>query len=119
QTSKGTADSEPAGKHAAEAMAERKTILITGAAGNLGSKLRQHWQSTHELRLLDIDPRGDPAIARADLSRWDRDWVERFRDVDTVVHLAADPMAHVHWTTLIGPNVDALISVFTPSVLYK
>jgi nucleoside-diphosphate-sugar epimerase len=100
-------------------MAERKTILITGAAGNLGGKLRQHWQASHDLRLLDIDPRGDAAIVRADLARWYPDWVERFRDVDTVVHLAADPMAHVTWTKLIGPNVDALINVFQSCVQMK
>ena len=100
-------------------MAERKTILITGAAGNLGSKLKEHWQASHDLRLLDIDPRGDSAIVRADLARWDPDWVERFRDVDTVVHLAADPMAHVTWTKLIGPNVDALINVFQACVQMK
>jgi nucleoside-diphosphate-sugar epimerase len=93
-------------------MGERKTILITGAAGNLGGKLKEHWQSTHNLRLLDIDPRGDPAIVQADLSRWDQNWVDRFRGVDAVVHLAADPMAHVSWTKLIGPNIDALINVF-------
>src|SRR5262249_45863711 len=63
-------------------------------------------------RLLDIDPRGDLAIVRTDLSGWIPSWVERFRDVDTVVHLAADPKAHVTWTELIAPNVDALSNVF-------
>jgi nucleoside-diphosphate-sugar epimerase len=100
-------------------MAERKTILITGAAGNLGSKLRQHWESTYNLRLLDIDPRGDSLVILADLSSWNLDWVNRFRDVDTVVHLAADPKAHVTWTELIRPNVDALINVFQACVQMK
>jgi NAD+ dependent glucose-6-phosphate dehydrogenase len=100
-------------------MAQRKTILITGAAGNLGGKLRQQWQGTYDLRLLDVDPRGDAAVAQADLSRWDLGWVQRFRDVDTVVHLAADPMAHVTWTKLIGPNLDALVNVFQASAQAK
>src|SRR6266852_2335350 len=100
-------------------MAERKTILIAGAAGNLGSKLWQHWQASHDLRFLDIDPRGEAAIVRADHARWDPDWVERFREVDTVVHLAADPMAHVTWTKLIGPNLDALLNVFQASAQAK
>ena len=100
-------------------MAQRKTILITGAAGNLGSKLRQHWQGAYDLRLLDIDPRGDAAVVQTDLSRWDMGWVQRFRDVDTVVHLAADPMAHVTWPKLIGPNIDALINVFQASAQSK
>jgi nucleoside-diphosphate-sugar epimerase len=100
-------------------MPERKTILITGAAGNLGGKLRQHWQPTYDLRLLDIDSRGDAAIVRADLSHWDLQWVEHFRDVNTIVHLAADPMAHVSWIKLIGPNIDALINVFQASAHMK
>ena len=36
-----------------------KTVLITGAAGNIGNKLRQDFQGRYDLRLLDIDPRGD------------------------------------------------------------
>jgi nucleoside-diphosphate-sugar epimerase len=100
-------------------MPQRETILITGAAGNLGGKLRQQWQGTYDLRLMDVDPRGDVAIVQVDLSRWDPSWVQRFRDVDTVVHLAADPMAHVTWTKLIRPNIDALINVFQASAQAK
>ncbi len=97
-------------------MSERKTILITGTAGNLGAKLRQHLEGRYTLRLLDINPLCDPAIIRADLAHWNLDWVEHFRDVDTVIHLAADPTAHQTWDKLIGPNIDALINVFQASV---
>jgi nucleoside-diphosphate-sugar epimerase len=100
-------------------MAERKIILITGAAGNLGAKLRQHLEGRYTLRLLDINPLCDPAIIRADLARWDLDWVEHFRDVDTVIHLAADPTAHQTWTQLIGPNIDAVINVFQAAARMK
>ena len=71
-----------------------KTVLITGAAGNLGDKLRRHLEGRHSLRLLDIDARGDASILRADLSRWDENWASHFRGADCVVHLAADPTAH-------------------------
>jgi len=100
-------------------MAERKTILITGAAGNLGAKLRLHLEGRYTLRLLDINPLCDPGISRADLARYTLDWVEHFRDVDTVVHLAADPTAHQTWTQLIGPNIDALINVFQAAAMMK
>ncbi len=93
-------------------MAHRKTIVITGAAGNLGSKLRRHLEGGYTLRLLDIDPRGDDAIIRADLSAWDPAWASQFEGADAVVHLAADPKAHQVWPKLIGSNVDALIYVF-------
>lgn len=97
-------------------MAGPKIILITGAAGNLGAELRQHLEGRYTLRLLDISPLCDSAIIRADLARWDMDWVEHLRDVDTVIHLAADPTAHQTWDKLMGPNIDALINVFQASV---
>jgi nucleoside-diphosphate-sugar epimerase len=97
-------------------MAERKTILITGAAGNLGTKLRQHLDGRYALRLLDISPHCDSGIYRTDLSQWDAHWVEHFRGVDTVIHLAADPAAHQIWEKIIGSNIDALINVFQASV---
>jgi uronate dehydrogenase len=89
-----------------------RTVLITGAAGNLGSKLRRHLQGRYDLRLIDRDPRGDAAIVQADLAQWDRRWVELFSGAGAVVHLAADPMAHQIWPHLIGPNIDGTIHMF-------
>jgi uronate dehydrogenase len=88
------------------------SVLITGAAGNLGSKLRRHLEGRYPLRLLDLDPGGDASIVPADLSRWDPAWLNQFKGVDAVVHLAADPTAHQGWPALIGPNVDAVANVF-------
>jgi uronate dehydrogenase len=88
------------------------TVLITGAAGNLGGKLRRHLEGRYDLRLLDRDPRGDATIEAADLSRWDDVWTRRFEGVDAVVHLAADPVAFRSWGELLAPNVDALIHVY-------
>lgn len=93
-----------------------KTVLITGAAGNLGAKLRRHLEGRYVLRLLDVDPRGDAAITRADLGRWERSWGDLFQGVDVVVHLAADPLAQQTWPNLIGPNVDAVVNVFQAAV---
>src|SRR5262245_37329869 len=93
-------------------MAGIKSVLITGAAGNLGAKLRRHLEGRYELRLLDLDPRGDRAIVAADLARWDAAWVEQFRGVDAVVHLAADPVAFRPWPDLLGPNVDAVVYAY-------
>ncbi len=89
-----------------------KTVVITGAAGNLGGKLRRHLEGRYDLRLLDLDPKGDAIIVRADLGRWEDDWVKRFDGADAVVHLAADPTAHQTWPSLVGPNVDAVVNVF-------
>jgi nucleoside-diphosphate-sugar epimerase len=59
-------------------MTARRSVLITGAAGNLGGKLRRHLEGRHDLRLLDREPRGDAAITPADLSRWDPAWERLF-----------------------------------------
>lgn len=87
-------------------------VLITGAAGNLGEKLRRHLEGRYELRLVDLNPRGDAAIQAADLSVWEERWFEAFADLDAVVHLAADPCAHQTWQQLTAPNLDAMINVF-------
>jgi uronate dehydrogenase len=88
------------------------TVLITGAAGNLGAKLRRHLHGRYALRLLDRDPRGGDAIQQADLGAWGPEWVEQFRGVDVVVHLAADLTAQQTWPNLIAPNLDAVIHTF-------
>jgi uronate dehydrogenase len=97
-------------------MSTPKIVLITGAAGNLGSKLRRHLEGRYPLRLLDKDPRGDKAIVQAELARWEQPWVEQFQGVDVVVHLAADPTAHQTWPNVIEPNLDATIHVFQASI---
>jgi NAD+ dependent glucose-6-phosphate dehydrogenase len=97
-------------------MSQTTTVLITGAAGNLGGKLRRHLDGRYPLRLLDREPRGDPAILAADLSQWEARWLDVFQGVDVVVHLAADPTAQQTWPNLIGPNVDAVINVFLAAV---
>jgi NAD+ dependent glucose-6-phosphate dehydrogenase len=97
-------------------MNQPKTVLITGASGNLGAKLRQHLEGRYRLKLLDIDPRGDSHIIRADLSSWTRDWRDQFQGVDVIVHFAADPTAFQTWPKLIGPNLDLLVNVYQASV---
>jgi uronate dehydrogenase len=86
--------------------------LITGAAGNLGGKLRRHLEGRYPLRLLDRAPGGDADIVEADLAREYGRWAGLFQGVDTVFHLAADPTAQQSWPNLIGPNVDAVVNVY-------
>ena len=71
--------------------------------------MRHHLEGRYPLRLLDIDPHGDTAIQTVDLSRWEPAWVKLFAGVDTVFHLAADPVADRPWPDLVAPNLDALI----------
>jgi NAD+ dependent glucose-6-phosphate dehydrogenase len=89
-----------------------RCVLITGAAGTLGRKLRERLTGRCELRLLDREPGGDASMVAADLARWDAAWVRCFAGVDTVFHFAADAEAYHSWPELIAPNLDALIYAY-------
>lgn len=88
-------------------------VLITGATGNIGRKLRAHLAAagTYELRLLCLNPDGDPAVETADLSRWDPAWTGRFAGVDTVLHIAADPSPRAPWRRIQERNLDVFLNV--------
>lgn len=91
-----------------------RRVAITGATGNLGRRLRRHWQhrSDLDLRLIDLRPGGDTAVMAADLSQWEESWVEALTDVDTIVHLAAQANPFACWADLTGPNVDAVLHLY-------
>lgn len=89
-----------------------QSVLVTGATGNLGSKLCRHLAGRYSLRLLDLEARGNPDVIEADLSQWNASWLAAFDGVDAVIHLAADPIAAHGWSELIAPNLDALATTF-------
>ena len=93
-----------------------RTVVITGAAGAMGRRLRAHLAGRYDLRLIDRAPGGDPAVTAADLSIWG-EWAELFRGADVAFHFAADPEAYKPWPDLIGPNVDALIHTYQAAAL--
>jgi len=97
---------------------DSRTVLITGACGNIGRKLRAAWDDEYDLILLDskFDP-DDPEVISADLSVFDESWITHFHGVDTVVHLAANPDSDGSLEELSGPNLDALANVFNAAAL--
>jgi nucleoside-diphosphate-sugar epimerase len=98
--------------------AEPRTVLITGACGNIGQKLRVAWEDEYDLILLDsaVDD-DDPDVFKADLSVLDEDWITHFHGVDTVIHLAANSDEFSPLDTLIQPNLDAMANVFNAAAL--
>ncbi len=95
-----------------------RTILITGANGNIGRKLRAAWDDVFDLVLIDKGP--DPTdadVVAADLADFDEEWMTMFHGVDTVVHLAADPSEFATWEELLRPNIDAAANVFHAAAL--
>jgi uronate dehydrogenase len=90
-----------------------RTVLITGAGGNIGNKLRTHFSALGwALRLMDIDAHGDDAIQVADLAEWDDVWVTQFADVDAVIHLAGNPSPTASWASAQRLNIDLTANVY-------
>ena len=99
-------------------MPSKKVVLITGANGNLGRKLRVHLetQGNYELRLLDLDAAGVPGVVAADLSVYDEAWARHFEGVDAVLHLAAHGSPGIDWETAQHLNIDLTANVYDAAV---
>ena len=89
-------------------------VLITGAAGRIGSFLTHHLAHRYEFVLTDIVPPTDLRghhFVEADIAD-----VEAMRaacqGIDTVVHLAADPNMEASWDNLLPRNIIGLYNVF-------
>ena len=82
-----------------------RTILITGAAGNIGTKITAHFRATssHQLRLLDRA--GGDGIVAADFGDWDESWASHFHGADTVIHLAGNPHGSANWASATRDNI--------------
>ena len=89
----------------------RRRILITGAAGNIGSKLVNGFRHRYDLILLDKKRSDDERFLCCDLSHYDKHWTKHFEKVSTVIHLAADPHTDATWEQLIPDNIDSVINV--------
>jgi nucleoside-diphosphate-sugar epimerase len=90
---------------------ERRRVLITGAAGRIGSSFASHARGKYDLRLMvrgdeerieQIRPLGE--IVTASLSDLPR-LKEICRGIDSVVHLAATPDPSAVWNMLLQDNI--------------
>lgn len=97
-------------------MSSTRDVLITGAAGLVGSILRRHWADRHHLRLADVRPierlAAHEHFIATDISDYDQ-MLAACRGIHTVVHLAADPspMAE-YYKTLLPLNVTGAYNAF-------
>lgn len=90
----------------------RRTIVITGASGNIGHKVAAYLGRRPDLDLVLIDrtaPAGTAVLA-AELNE-PGPWMSRFQGADTAIHLAANPNIHARWSELVADNVDATVNV--------
>ena len=95
-------------------MAERKTVVITGSTGRIGTILWRAFASKYRLRGVDRVPTpGAPDALVASLTDLEA-ILPAFEGADAVVHLAADPRhtPDIGWDTLMPDNVLATASVY-------
>ncbi|MEV0395913.1 NAD-dependent epimerase/dehydratase family protein [Polymorphospora rubra] len=95
------------------------TILVTGAAGRIGTLLRHAFAGRHTVRCHDTVA---PAYRLAG-EEWthgdvaDADRLAAAADgVDSIVHLAADADPEAPWDRLHGPNVAGVRAVYETAV---
>lgn len=96
----------------------RRRVLVTGAAGNIGSYFAEHAHQKYDLRLM-VQAQDETATVLAgygevvvgDILDLDR-MKELARDVDTVVHLAADPSPSATWSSLLPLNIVGTYNAF-------
>ena len=92
----------------------KRTVLITGAAGRIGSSLTRDLADRYDLSLSDVltpqDTHGSPFV-EVDIA--DLEAMRRLcQGIDTVIHLAADPSMEASWESLLPRNVVGLYNVF-------
>ena len=92
----------------------KRKVLITGAAGRIGSFLTAQWVDRYDLVLTDVrepkDTLGFP-FHLVNLSEFDA-VRPLLNGVDTVVHLGADPSMEASWESLLPNNLIATYNVF-------
>lgn len=97
---------------------QRRRVLVTGAAGRIGSYFAEHSNHKYELRLMvrgdeegidAIRPLGE--VVEADLS--DLDALKRIcGNIDTIVHMAGEPSPSATWDDLLDANIIGTYHVF-------
>ena len=107
----------------ADANPKRRKILVTGAAGNIGSYFAAHSHKRYDLRLMirAKDEADDPATVKnlrkqgdvviAELSDLDK-LKGLCQGIDTVLHLAANPSPNAVWDSILNDNIIGTYNIF-------
>ena len=99
---------------------KRRRVLVTGAAGNIGSYFAKNSHKKYSLRLMihgNDDPKKCKSLKRygevvlGDVTNLDR-MKEICEGIDTIVHMAGDPSANATWDSLLQANIVGAYNTF-------
>ncbi len=98
---------------------EPRTVLITGACGNIGRKLRAAWADIYDLVLIDrTAAEDDPDVIAADLTRSSMTIGSLTSTVSTRSSISRPtPDERARLGRPVEPNLDALANVFHAAAL--
>lgn len=96
----------------------RRKVLVTGAAGRIGSYFAEHSHQKYDLRLMvrgdeeDIEKiKAFGEVVEAELSELDK--LKTFCEgIDTVVHMAGAPSPEAMWQQLLDTNIIGTYNIF-------
>lgn len=95
----------------AKGAATRRRVLVTGAAGRIGSYFAGDSHDKYELRLMvhELDADAEALRVFGEVVAGDLGDLERMKElcrgIDTVVHMAADPDPSATWQRLLESNI--------------
>ena len=107
----------------ADSQLKRRKVLVTGAAGNIGSYFAEHSHERYDLRLMirEKDEHEDAQLVKK-LRKWGEVVVGELGDldqlkqhcqgIDTIVHMAANPSPSATWDSLLADNIIGTYNVF-------
>jgi NAD+ dependent glucose-6-phosphate dehydrogenase len=93
----------------------KRRVLLTGAAGRIGTSYRKHASEKYDFRLVDIRPVPDPAEhEELTLDLADPEAARRACEgMQTVIHLAANPHTTAEfYKDLLEPNFKATYNMY-------
>jgi UDP-glucose 4-epimerase len=101
----------------AQAGRVRRRVLVTGAAGNIGSYFAEHSHKKYDLRLMVRD--ADDAskiksfgeVVIGDITDLDR-MKELCNGIDTILHLAANPSPSTAWSDALNVNIAGTYNTY-------
>ena len=92
-------------------MSEKKRVLVTGMAGQIGGIIRRLLADRYDLSGIDRAPTDDAPTLIADIA--DLDAIRpAFEGIDAVVHLGADLSPRASWESVLRNNIIGTRNVY-------